>query len=615
MAQASIAVPPADVSAPPASLPRSILLALLSAVLLDFCFPVAGPLPHWRSLLAWVALAPLLWALLNDAAAEHPHYVRRAALTGWLCGVVWYALNCYWIYQTMLYYGHVPPFGSAGIVFLYSAILGLYFALFGLLLALFRRRLGVAWSLFLAPFLWTALDLAAARITSVPWDQLGYSQIDNLSLASLAPFTGVYGITFALVLFNVVFASLFVPIAEKRRWRHHVAAWIIIILMARVLLIRPSPATMGTTDWAVLLQPNIDVATNDNWQGAQWTGDINWILTQEHATCTPAYIGMPGPRAPVVRQPDTCPQNTPPPGLVVWPEVGSGYISNQPAAIALLHAMATTANAPVIFGILGQDSTGTYNSAVFVNPDGSLAGRYDKIHLVPFGEYIPYRKFFFFAHQLTHQLEDLQRGATRTVFTVTPAAAPGATPSPHTIGVFICYESIFADEIRQFTLNGAQVLVNVSDDGWYGDTSAPWQHLDMTRMRAIENHRWLLLDTNNGVTTVVDPWGRVTLSAPRHTLTSLVARYAYRSDLTFYTRYGDLFAYFCCLIAAVAVLVSLFSTNKRVVVRVRLHPHRIITDASPDDPLPPRTKPRADPPPPADDDKDPPRRRDSGFLG
>ncbi|MGC2639036.1 MAG: apolipoprotein N-acyltransferase [Acidobacteriaceae bacterium] len=570
------------------SLPRSILLGLLTSVLLDFSFPVAGPMPHARSLLAWIALVPLLYALLSNRSADEPHYLSRAALTAWLSGVLWYALNCYWIYQTMLYYGHVSPPGCVGIVLLFSAILGLYFALFGVLLAFFRRRLGLAWALTLAPFLWTAIDLAAARITSVPWDQLGYSQIDNLGLAALAPFTGVYGITCALVLFNVVFASLFLPIAGRRRWRHHFAAWIIIILMAHFLLKRPDSGSMATSAYAVLLQPNIDVATNDNWQGQEWDGNAAWLQARAAETCTPAYTGMPGPKQPVVRQPAACAQNTPPPSLVLWPEVGSWFKSDDPRTLSLLAQVATTAHAPVIAGLFGEDPNATYNSALLLRPDGSIAGRYDKIHLVPFGEYIPYRSLFFFAHQLTHQLEDLQRGHTRTVFALTSAS--GQT---HTVGIFICYESIFADEVRHFALNGAQVLVNLSDDGWYGDTSAPWQHLNMARMRAVENRRWLLRDTNNGVTTVIDPWGRVTLSAPRHTLTSLVARYGYSSELTFYTRYGDLFAYLCCLIA-ITGLIAAFLPNKPIHVKLKKrHPS---TSAAP--------KEDTTPPPP----------RDSNFL-
>jgi apolipoprotein N-acyltransferase len=137
-----------------------------------------------------------------------------------------------------------------------------------------------------------------------------------------------------------------------------------------------------------------------------------------------------------------------------------------------------------------------------------------------------------------------------------------------TFGIFICYESIFADEVRQFAINGAQVFVNISDDGWYGDTSAPWQHLNMTRMRAVENHRWILLDTNNGVTTSIDSYGRVTVSAPRHVATSLVARYGYNDDLTFYTRHGDLFAILCGIITLVAAAKAA-RLNLRVNLRIK----------------------------------------------
>jgi apolipoprotein N-acyltransferase len=210
--------------------------------------------------------------------------------------------------------------------------------------------------------------------------------------------------------------------------------------------------------------------------------------------------------------------------------------------------------------MFGHDASGTYNSGVVTGPDGSALGRYDKIHLVPYGEYIPYRDVFFFAHKLTQQIADLQRGWDRKVFRV----------DGHTFGIFICYESVFADEVRKFALNGAQVFVNISDDGWYGDTSAPWQHLNMARMRAIENRRWIVRDTNNGVTTSIDPYGRITFSAPRHVQTTLVARYGYNDRLTFYTRFGDLFAVLCGIITLAAAgnamrLVASQSSRKRQV--------------------------------------------------
>ena len=551
-----------------ASLPRSILAGLVSAVLLDFCFPVAGPLPPWRALLSWIALVPLLVALLS--APHAARYLRRAALTGYLCGVLWYILNCYWIYQTMLLYGHIPPLGSAGIVVLYSAILGLYFGIFGLLIASFRRRFGLIPALALAPPLWAALELAASRITSVPWDQLGYSQVDNLWLTRLAPWTGVYGISFVLVVVNALLAAAFLAPARRSRLRTAAAG----ILLAGILQAGSfvSETRSATSSYAVLLQPNINVAAEDtDWPGAQWNGQISWILQQSQKTCTRAFAGVPG--APF-RTPDDCTLNTPPPGVILWPETASWFLSSDPRTASALAAITTTAHAPFIAGMLGQDAHGTYNSAVFTQANGSIAGRYDKIHLVPFGEYIPYRNLLFFAHKITHQLSDLQRGTQRTIFRTDGVPGEPAQESGHSFGAFICYESVFADEVRQFTKNGAQVLVNLSDDGWYGDTSAPWQHLNMTRMRAIENHRWLLLDTNSGLTTAIDPRGRVTLSAQRHTLTSLVVRYGYRSDLTFYTRYGDVFAYLCCVVALPALLLGSLRSSRQLQTRPSSQPQK-----------------------------------------
>jgi apolipoprotein N-acyltransferase len=193
-----------------------------------------------------------------------------------------------------------------------------------------------------------------------------------------------------------------------------------------------------------------------------------------------------------------------------------------------------------------------FNSADFIQPDGQFAGRYDKMHLVPFGEYVPYKKLFFFAGDLLAEAGDLQFGSRRTIFQT----------GGHTYGAFICYESIFADEIRQFSDMGADVLVNISDDGWYGDTSAAWEHLNMVRMRAIENHRWVLRATNTGVTASIDPYGRVVVSAPRHRRTSLRVGFDFEKDITFYAKYGDLFAYLCALVTGAALGLSFLSGSE-----------------------------------------------------
>jgi apolipoprotein N-acyltransferase len=520
-----------------------ILLGLISAVLLDLPFPVAGPLPPWRAVFAWIALVPLLYGLLAESSVETPRYLRRSAFAGYACGILWYILNCYWIYDTMYLYGNVPAPGSAGIVLLYSLILGLYFGLFGFLIALTRKAFrSYVVALLLAPFYWVMLELAASRITSVPWDQLGYAQVDNFLLTHLAPFTGVYGISFVLLAGNALLVVALLARSLSLQMRIGVGAAVLILILQLGSIVAPKPSE--TTDYAVMLQPNLDVGVDNEWVGPVWDENASWILEQSTRTCTPAFRGVPVRNA--APQPQDCSQNSPPPGLVAWPEAPSPFIGNDPRFNTLLHTLATTAHAPVVVGHLGSDSTGTYNSGAFVAPDGTILGRYDKIHLVPFGEYVPYRKLLFFAHQLTQRLADLNRGRDRKVFRA----------NGHAFGIFICYESIFADEIRRFALNGAQVFVNISDDGWYGDTSAPWQHLNMTRMRAIENHRWILLDTNNGVTTAIDPQGRVTVSAPRHVMTSLVARYGYSTDITFYTEYGDVFAMLCGIISLAGIVQS-----------------------------------------------------------
>jgi apolipoprotein N-acyltransferase len=213
-------------------------------------------------------------------------------------------------------------------------------------------------------------------------------------------------------------------------------------------------------------------------------------------------------------------------------------------------SIAAADKAPMIVGAVGMDADPAaqqyriYNSAVVLKQDGEGLGRYDKIHLVPFGEYVPFRKLLFFVKQITQTLTDMSTGTERKVFTI----------SGHRYGIFICYESVFGDEVREFARNGAEVFVNISDDGWYGDTSAPWQHLNMARMRAIENRRWILRDTNNGVTASIDPYGTVRQSIPRHAVDALPAHYGYSSELTFYTVHGD-WVPAVCAILCLALLV------------------------------------------------------------
>jgi len=513
----------------------------LTAGLLELPFPLAGPLPVWRTVFAWFGLAPLLGAILSRACVDGPRSLRRAFLVAYLCGFLWYMGNCYWVRNTMQRYGDMPPMAPTLLLIGFSLVLGLYFGLFGLGVALVRRATGsTRLALAAAPVLWTALELAAARITSVPWDQLGYSQVDNGLVNQLAPWTGVYGISFVLVAVNALLAGgLLLERGAKQRW----AAAGVLLAMAGFAGVRWAPPKEVTTATAVLIQPNLDVASDNPWQGPEWDRHISDFIRLAGEQCKTYIAGIPQTGAP--KGEVVCPPYPTHPDLVAWPESPAPFVEQDARFQNSMVEIAHATHSPLVVGGIGVDYSDAdrewryYNSAIVVGEDGARVGRYDKIHLVPFGEYVPFKNLLFFARKLTGRVSEFTRGDERKVFRL----------GGHRYGVFICYEAVFADEVRQFARLGAEVLVNISDDGWYGDTSAPWQHLNMARMRAIENRRWLLRDTNNGVTAAIDPYGRVRQSIPRHKVDALPAQFGFRDDVTFYTEHGDMFAWCCAILA------------------------------------------------------------------
>jgi apolipoprotein N-acyltransferase len=529
--------------------------AVLTAGLLELPFPLAGPMPVWRSVFAWFGLVPLLWALLSPACVEAPRPLRRGFLIGYLCGVLWYMGNCYWVRDTMLHYGDMPPMAPTLLLIGYSMVLGLYFGLFGLGLVLVRRATGsTRLALVFAPVLWAALELAASRITSVPWDQLGYSQVDNEVVNHLAPWTGVYGISFVLVGVNALLAGGLLESRPHigRKDRTILRATGVLLMMAGAAGVSIPPPMPNATATAVLIQPNLDVAGENLWsRPGEWEQHIADFKRVARETCKEYIEGIPESNAKKI---DVSCSWDPYPTLVVWPESPAPFIEGDARFQQALRSIAHDVQAPLVVGNIGMDfsaedrSWRTYNSALVVSAGGARVGRYDKIHLVPFGEYIPFKNMLFFAHKLTGQVSNFTRGDERKVFIL-----PSSNGDRHRYGVFICYESVFADEVRHFAQLGAEVLVNISDDGWYGDTSAPWQHLNMARMRAIENRRWILRDTNNGITAVIDPYGRVRQSIPRHQTDALPAQFGFRDDVTFYTAHGDVFAWLCVLLSFIVV--------------------------------------------------------------
>ena len=519
------------------------LLAILSTVLEILSFPSPG-----LYFLCWIALAPLFVALIDR---RYSPTLLRCVLLAYFNGVLWYAGTCYWIFHVMHSYGRLSEPIAVGILVLFCFYLALYHAAFGLLLGLATRSRAFANArvLVIAPILWVGVELARAHITSFPWDLLGYAQVNNLPLTRLATFAGVYGLSFAIALVNTVLALGFLLPRERRMAVAMVGVLGAIQLESGVLVRYPE---VHPDHVAVLLQPNLPIDETD-WSPVQYDMTIAQLaqLSSQAASALP-------------RESE--------PKMIVWPEAPAPFLTNDPKFQHWLAALAQDSHADLIIGSLGvnqtskPDESDVFNSAQLVRPDGSMGPRYDKIHLVPFGEFVPFRHLLSFAESLTHAIGKLSRGNQRDALPV----------DSHRVGIFICYESIFPDEVLQFARNGAELFVNISDDGWYGDFGAPGQHLNMARMRAIESGRWLLRDTNNGITASISPLGKVTTAAPRNTLTVLEAPYAFESGTTLYTRHGDWFAYTCAIISLLALIIAVAS-GRAVSIRGSVAPAELRT--------------------------------------
>ena len=514
---------------------RSWLLAIASAILQILIFP----LPNLY-VLSWGAVAPLLIAVLSARRPETlqlrgeekllPSSPLQGFLLGYLGGILWYAGTCYWVYSTMKRYGGIGAPGAFGLLILFCLYLALYHGLFGLVISLLARA-STRVALVLSPVIWVAVELARTRISGFPWDLLGTVQADNFALARISRLTGVYGVSFEILVVNAAFAAAFL-LRKSRRQRLLLAA-VAAALVLQVSRWVPAP-NLPTNHTALLVQENIPVLDSADWTRQYFDATVADLT---RLSLAPAN-GSDG-------HPD----------LIVWPESPAPFYTGDPLFRTALTQVAADADAWVLAGSIGvqnastspQQATEVFNSAVLVRPDGEWMARYDKVHLVPFGEYVPFKHWLSFAGGLTKEVGDFSRGVSRQ-----PLLA-----GDQKLGVFICYESIFPDEVRQFAKAGAQVLVNVSNDGWYGDSGAYAQHLKQARMRAIENSRWLLRSTNTGVTAAIDPYGRIAQSVPRKVRTALPAAYALSDATTFYTRHGDWFAYACAIISIIAIIVAL----------------------------------------------------------
>lgn len=499
-----------------------ILLSFLAGILFALAFPNFN-LP----LLAWLAVALLISVSLEGSFGE-------AALRGLLFGVAFYLFATPWIYTVMHQYGPLPPLEAAGVMALMILAASPYFVAFTLCLTWIARR-DKNLAVLAAPFLWVALELARSRMPDIgfPWELLGYSAAGNLALVQLTAVTGIYGLSLIVAAYNSVVVWLvrsFMGPAGQARWRFPAAALAAsTALILAVAWIGPRfvPAS-HPTQVAHLVQTDLPQAMEypANWD-ALHAGDMSELDRLSIAAGQQS------------------------PGLVVWPEVPAPFSLAQSDFARRAQEIARDSKSNFLLGVVGWEPgadgrLAAYNSAAMLDPQGRQAFQYDKIHLVPFSEYVPWRDFFWFAKNLTGLAGDFRQGTRYAV-----GDLPGGR-----FGVFICYEAVFPNEIRRFVLNGANLLVNISNDGWFGRSSAPAQHLQMARVRAVELRRWLLRDTNNGYTVSVDPYGRIVASMAADIRGELDAPYAFRSDRSIYTRWGDWLPWVCVVITLVLMLLA-----------------------------------------------------------
>lgn len=522
-------------------LARQIVLASASGLLYPLCFPDFDV-----GALAWIVLLPLHLAI----AGAHP---RRAFWIGWLAGLMAFVGTMFWVVTAMHLYGKMPLLASYAVMILLTTYLGLYVAFYALAIAWLRKTL-CPFAFFAAPFIWVTLELLRTHFLSgLPWALLGYSQYQWLLAIQIADLTGVYGVSFLVVLVNAALTEVGLWMVHRSRragsfpWLSATAATlgVSLTLLYGQAQLNASPdaasASSGDSDRSIsigLVQPNID-------QAKKWDAAFRRETLDRYARLTAqAAEGS---------------------ALVIWPEAATPFLFEQEPPYRLeVMALARAYNVPLLFGspALRHFPNGRpylLNSAYFLSPDGVILGRYDKRHLVPFGEYIPLRPVLFFLEKLVEGIGDFEAGTVSTVLDL--PIGSGADRNTVKFGVVICYEVIFPNLVREFSANGAQFMVTITNDAWFGKSAAAFQHFGMVVLRAVENRVAFARSANTGISGFIDPQGRILHATPIFTEEVVTGRIPVARVRTFYTQQGDVFAYGCVIITGLFLLIARLQTK------------------------------------------------------
>ena len=508
------------------------LLAAISGALLSRSY--AGSFP---SLYSWFCLALLLSSILGARASV-------AFFCGFLHGLVFVVTCVPWIADVLAVHGGMSLAAGWGVLLVIAVIWAASVGGF----AWAVQRLSVrncTLALIGAPFLWICTEVFRAYLPEIsfPWGLLGYPPAENPALLQLTTFTGIYGLSFLAAAFNALLLWCDCGPVERMKQRFAIFVGALLVLLLVMVAGPQFVPHAAARHLARVVQPDFPEET-------QYIGD--WYLAHKADLADLVNLSL---RPLPDGQPD----------LLIWPEAPAPFSFQDPHFGPYISRLATDFQHPLIVGVIEwrpeqqyfngalRTTMVPFNSAAMLNALGQRTFSYDKMHLVPFGEYEP----FPFIHQVvtsvSQEVGGFHKGQTRAV---------GRFPSGDTFSTFICYEAIYPSEVRAFVERGAELLVNISNDGWFGTSEAAEQHLRMVRVRAVENRRWVVRDTNSGITASIDPYGNVTRVMRRDTRDSADLPYDFRTDKTFYTRFNDWFAWMCVAVSAILVLVTFGKGNK-----------------------------------------------------
>jgi apolipoprotein N-acyltransferase len=554
-----------------------LILAILSGAILSLSYRGS-----FSSLYSWVCLALLLACVLGSRGWV-------AFSCGFLHGLV-FPLTCVpWIAETLSVHGGMSMAAGWGVLLLIASVWGAIVGLFALAVQRLSKR-SVTLALAGAPFLWVSTEVARAYLPEIsfPWALLGYPAAGNPALVQLTTLTGIYGVSFLVAAFNALLmwsdlartpeimeshllnrsqegTASAVPKSTKnsgvltpevRRLaapsiyeRGSRRRWIVVAAVAAVLFLVAwiGPRFVPKAEAhhvARVVQPNFP--ENLEYAG-DWYADHKADMAElERLSLRPSPAGYS-------------------PDLLIWPEVPAPFSFSDPHFGPVISHLAQEFHHPVVVGII-EWKPGTeivhgvphstfvpYNSAALLNEWGQRTFSYDKMHLVPFGEYEPFPLIHQVVTSVSEEVGGFRKGKERAV---------GKFSNGNTFSVFICYEAIYPGEVREFVARGAQLLINISNDGWFGTSQAAEQHLRMARVRAVENRRWLLRDTNSGISAAIDPYGNMVRAMKRDSRDAADLPYDFRTDTTLYSQWGDWFAWMCVGVSVILVILT-FGKAKR----------------------------------------------------